>query len=259
MRYRVWHCAAQVVSDHSGYGMSHELSGRKALVTGATRGIGFAIAARLATEGAAVVGTGRGSTSSGPDGCDYVSVDLADRDAFGRFLMWATSQEFDILVNNAGINVVSPFGDIDDNDYDQVLEVNLRAPMALCRAVVPGMCVRSWGRVVNITSIFSVVSKAARGAYSSSKFGLVGMTAALSAEVARCGVLANCVAPGFIDTELTRQVLGKDGIADMVADVPAGRLGTPEEVAELAVWLAGPRNTFMSGQNVVIDGGFTRV
>lgn len=259
MRYRVWHHVAHVVSDHSGHGMSRELSGRKALVTGATRGIGYAIAARLAAEGAAVVGTGRRQPSTGPEGCEYVGVDLADRDAFGNFLIWAKRQEFDILVNNAGINVVSPFGDIDDNDYDQVLEVNLRAPMALCRAVVPGMCARSWGRIVNITSIFSVVSKAARGAYSSSKFGLVGMTAALSAEVAGCGVLANCVAPGFIDTELTRQVLGKDGIADMVADVPVGRLGTPEEVAELAVWLAGPRNTFMSGQNVVIDGGFTHV
>jgi 3-oxoacyl-[acyl-carrier protein] reductase len=85
------------------------------------------------------------------------------------------------------------------------------------------------------------------------------MTAALSAEIAARGVLANCVAPGFIDTELTRKVLGEAGIAEMVADVPVGRLGTPEEVAELAVWLAGPRNTFMSGQNVVIDGGFTRV
>jgi len=239
--------------------MSSELRGRRALVTGATRGIGYAIAARLIAEGAAVVGTGRTSSSTGPSGCEYTSIDLADRDALGSFLVWAATQEFDILVNNAGINVVSPFGDIDDGDYDHVLEVNLRAPMALCRAVVPGMCARSWGRVVNITSIFSVVSKAARGAYSSSKFGLVGMTAALSAEVAGYGVMANCVAPGFIDTELTRQVLGAAGIADMVADVPAGRLGTPEEVAELAVWLAGPRNTFMSGQNVVIDGGFTRV
>jgi 3-oxoacyl-[acyl-carrier protein] reductase len=188
-----------------------------------------------------------------------MGIDLADRAALSDFLDWATAQDFDILVNNAGINAVSSFAEIDDDDYDRVLEINLRAPMALCRAIVPGMCERSWGRVVNITSVFSVVSKAARGAYSSSKSGLVGLTAALSAEVAARGVLANCVAPGFIDTELTRRVLGEAGIAEMVADVPAGRLGTPEEVAELAVWLAGPRNTFMSGQNVVIDGGFTRI
>jgi NAD(P)-dependent dehydrogenase (short-subunit alcohol dehydrogenase family) len=236
-----------------------ELCGRRALVTGATRGIGSAIAARLVAEGAAVVATGRTASGQGPEGCEYVGVDVTDRAALSSFLGWATAQDFDILVNNAGINAISPFAEIDDDDYDRVLEVNLRAPMAICRAIVPGMCERSWGRVVNISSVFGVVSKASRASYSSSKFGLIGMTAALSAEVAAHRVLANCIAPGIIDTELTRRVLGEAGIAKIVAAVPAGRLGTPAEVAELAVWLAGPRNTFLSGQNVVIDGGFTQI
>jgi len=188
-----------------------------------------------------------------------MGVDLADRGALDDFLGWVAAQEFEILVNNAGINAVSPFVEIKDDDYDRLLEVNLRAPMALCRAVLPGMYKRSWGRVVNITSVFGIVSRAGRGSYSSSKFGLDGMTVALAAEVAAQGVLANCVAPGFIDTELTREVLGEVGIAELAGVVPAGRLGTPEEVAELVVWLAGPRNTFVSDQNVVIDGGFARV
>jgi 3-oxoacyl-[acyl-carrier protein] reductase len=238
---------------------SGELRGRRALVTGATRGIGSAIATRLVAEGAVVVATGRRASGHGPDGCEYKGVDLSDRTALNGFLAWVADQEFEIVVNNAGINAVSPFVEIEDNDYDRVLEVNLHAPMALCRAVLPGMFKQSWGRVVNITSVFGIVSRTGRGSYSSSKFGLDGMTAALAAEVAARGVLANCVAPGFIDTELTREVLGEAGIAELAAAVPAGRLGTPEEVAELVVWLAGPRNTFVSGQNVVIDGGFARV
>jgi NAD(P)-dependent dehydrogenase (short-subunit alcohol dehydrogenase family) len=251
--------ASAIESQSGGQPTTGELRGRRALVTGGTRGIGSAIATRLVAEGATVVATGRSPSGRAPDGCEYVDIDLADRTALGDFLGWVTGKEFEILINNAGINVVSAFAEIKDGDYDRLLEVNLRAPMALCRAVLPGMCKRSWGRVVNITSVFGVVSRAGRGSYSSSKFGLDGMTAALAAEVAAQGVLANCVAPGFIDTELTREVLGEVGIAKLAGTVPAGRLGTPEEVAELVVWLAGPRNTFMSGQNVVIDGGFTRI
>jgi NAD(P)-dependent dehydrogenase (short-subunit alcohol dehydrogenase family) len=236
-----------------------ELYDRTALVTGGTRGIGAAIADRLVAGGATVVATGRSAAGSGPDGSSYVGVDFTDRAALADFLIWVADQEFDILINNAGINVVAPFTAIKDDDYDRVQDVNLRAPMALCRAVLPGMRKQSWGRVVNITSVFGAVSRAGRASYSASKFGLDGMTAALAAEVAGQGILANCVAPGFIDTELTREVLGEAGIAELIAAVPAGRLGTPDEVAELVVWLAGPRNTFMSGQNVVIDGGFTRV
>jgi 3-oxoacyl-[acyl-carrier protein] reductase len=116
-----------------------------------------------------------------------------------------------------------------------------------------------WGRIVNIGSIFGVVSKEFRAPYSASKFALDGMTAALAAEVASEGILANCVSPGVIDTELTRQVLSEAGIAELVTRIPIRRLGKPEEVAALVAWLVGPENTYISGQNIVIDGGFTRV
>jgi 3-oxoacyl-[acyl-carrier protein] reductase len=116
-----------------------------------------------------------------------------------------------------------------------------------------------WGRIINISSIFGVVSKEFRAPYSMSKFGLDGMTAALAAEVAADGILANCVAPGFIDTELTRSVLGESGIAAITAGIPIGRLGQPEEIAALVAWLVSPENTYISGQNIVIDGGFSRV
>jgi len=110
-----------------------------------------------------------------------------------------------------------------------------------------------------VTSIFAVVSREGRGAYSASKFGLDGLTAALGAEAARDGVLVNSLAPGFVDTDLTRKILGAAGIKKLVARIPIGRLARPAEIAALALWLCGPENTYASGQTFIIDGGFTRV
>jgi NAD(P)-dependent dehydrogenase (short-subunit alcohol dehydrogenase family) len=112
---------------------------------------------------------------------------------------------------------------------------------------------------VNISSIFGVISKEFRAPYSASKFALDGMTAALAVEVAADGILANCVAPGFVATDLTREVLGDAGMRDVAASVPIRRLAEPAEIASLVAWLVGPENTYLTGQNLVIDGGFTRV
>ncbi len=235
------------------------LTGRKALVTGGTRGIGSAIARRLIADGAEVTVTGASPAGAGPLGCAFRRVDFANDGATEAFAAEAARADFDVLVNNAGINEVGPFAHIDPATFDHIQRVNVRAPFLLCRAVVPGMRRRGWGRIVNIASIFGIVSKEGRAAYSTSKFALDGLTAALAAEVAADGVLANCVSPGFIDTELTRRILGDSGIADIVSRVPMRRLGTADEVAALVAWLAGAENTYVSGQNVVIDGGFTRV
>lgn len=229
------------------------------MVTGATRGIGGAIAARLLRDGATVVATGTGPDGTPPDGCDYRAVDFGDGAATRAFAEEVSHLEIDILVNNAGVNKISPFADIDPEDFERLQRVNVTAPFYLCRAVVTGMRDRGWGRIVNISSIWGKISKEHRGPYSTSKFAIDGMTAALAAEVAKHGILANCVAPGFIETELTRQTLGEAGMAEMANRVPAQRLGRPEEVAALVAWLAGPENTYVSGQNIAIDGGFTRV
>jgi len=238
--------------------VSGPLTGRRALVTGGTRGIGFAIAYRLREDGANILVTGKHAAAEGLDGLEYRGVDLADSAALEAFAEEAREWAPDVLVNNAGINKISPFAEIAPDDFDRIQAVNVRAPLLLCRAVVPGMRERGWGRIVNIASIWSVVSRPGRGSYSASKFALDGLTAALAAEVAADGVLANCVSPGFVDTELTRSVLGEEGIAGLVAEVPAGRLAQPEEIAALVAWLAGPENTFVSAQNIVIDGGFSR-
>ncbi len=230
---------------------------RRALVTGGTRGIGAATAIVLRDRDVDVVVTGTAADGVAPDGCTYRSVDFSDAAGAEAFAAAVAAEPFDILINNAGVNKVGRVESYDRVDLDRILDVNLVAPFLLCRAVVPGMRARRWGRIVNVTSIFGVVSKAGRSAYSASKFGLFGMTRALALEVAEDNVLVNCVAPGFVDTELTRRVLGADGIAEMVRQVPMGRLASPEEIAQTVAFLCGEANTFMTGQTLVVDGGFT--
>ena len=234
------------------------LSGRTAVVTGGTRGIGRAVAMRLIRDGASVMVTGTMPEGRAPGGCDYAAVDFLDIKATEIFAARVGEIGPDILVNNAGINVVSGFADIEDADFERMHHVNLRAPMMLCRASLSTMRSRQWGRIVNISSIWGKVARSGRAPYAATKFGLDGMTAALAAEVAAEGILANCVAPGFIDTDLTRRNLGEEGIKKVVSEIPARRLGTPVEVAAFIAWLVGPENTYISGQNIAIDGGFTR-
>lgn len=234
------------------------LAGRTAVVTGATRGIGRAIAQRLVAHGARVIGTGRGTEGAGLEGVEHRVLDLADEPATRAFADALRAEAPDILVNNAGINRLGPFEAIDDATFLALQRINLVAPMALCRAVLPAMRARRWGRIVNVASIWSLRSISGRAAYSASKFGLDGATAALAAEVAVDGVLANCVSPGFVDTELLRSVNTPEQIETLAAGVPMRRLARPEEIAALVAWLTGPENTYLSGQNIAIDGGYTR-
>ena len=231
----------------------------RAVVTGATRGIGFAIAKRLIKDGIEVIATGTKRDSKYPDGAIYHSVDFLNDKSVNSFIAFLKEQKIDILINNAGINKIGEFALIDIEDFDQILRVNLRTPFQLCQAVIPNMQQNNWGRIVNLTSIFGNITKEYRAPYSSSKFGLDGMTAALAAEVSEFGILANSVGPGFIDTDLTRGVLGEEGIAKIQKSIPMKRLGRVNEIASLVSWLVSEENTYISGQNIMIDGGFSRV
>jgi len=230
-----------------------------AVVTGATRGIGYAIAERLLSDGYEVIVTGTRSNSRGPEGSLYQQVDFLDDQSTLDFLNFLKIQQVDILVNNAGINKIGKFASIDIDDFDKILHVNLRAPFQLIQSVLPYMQKMKWGRIVNLTSIFGNITKEYRASYSSSKFGLDGMTAALAAEVSQFGILANSVGPGIIDTELTRNILGEDGISELKNRIPMKRLGNVTEIASLVSWLVSKENTYISGQNLMIDGGFSRV
>jgi len=235
------------------------LKGRLAVVTGGTRGIGRAIAERLLADGAAVVATGRHAVGEVPKGARYEGVDCEVPEQVEAFSRKLAELKPDILINNAGFNQNFPFAEIDPALFSRIQQVNVTAPFRFSQTVLAGMRERKWGRIVGISSIFGLISKEHRASYSASKFALDGMMTALAAEVAVDGILVNCVAPGFTETDMTRAALGERGIAELVARVPIRRMAQPEEIAAFTAWLAGPENTYISGQIIAIDGGFTRV
>jgi 3-oxoacyl-[acyl-carrier protein] reductase len=227
------------------------------LITGASRGIGAAIAKKYFDSGYMVFGT---STSGKV--CDHTNhtfmVDFADPASLEKFVDRIKLLAIDVLVNNAGINKPAPFLDISAENFNQTYQVNLFAPFRVCQAVLPGMVKQQYGRIINISSIWGKVSRPNVAAYSASKFGIDGMTLSLANEHAKDNVLANCVSPGFIDTEMTRKNLSPDRMAQFNALTPVGRLGTAQEIADLVYFLGSDQNTFISGQNIACDGGFTR-
>jgi len=232
------------------------------LVTGASRGIGRAIAGRFLAEGARVIGT---ATRTLPPeealpGVEFVAVDLSEPKQTQEFTEYLKGlPRLDACINNAGINRIKPLGDVTPADYQAVLSVDLEAPYAICQAAASVMQKQGGGRIVNIASIWSVVTKAQRSLYSAAKTGLVGLTRALAAELGSSGILVNAVSPGFVLTDLTRQSLSVAEMEKLSAQIPCRRMAEPAEIAELVAFLAGPRNTYLTGQNIVIDGGFTIV
>lgn len=235
-------------------------TGKKVFVTGASRGIGRAIAQAFRAEDAWVIGTRTGRNVEAADVCqEWLAADFADIEQIKACADSLRRAEPDVLVNNAGINKIAPFVEVVAEDFLLIQQVNVLAPFLLCQAAIPAMKRKKWGRIVNVSSIWGKISMEHRASYSASKFALDGMTVALAAEHSADGILANSIAPGFFDTTLTRRILGETGIQSLVSKVPIRRLGQVEEIARLVLWLASEENTFVAGQNIAIDGGFTRV
>ncbi|GAB5560427.1 MAG: 3-oxoacyl-[acyl-carrier-protein] reductase [Synoicihabitans sp.] len=239
---------------------------RKVLVTGATRGIGRAIAVRLLKDGYTVYGTGtqnsaeRCSDRLDLAGVSWIDVDFSSRDSVRKFLqILGEIGPFDALVNNAGVNRIKPFEEVEEDDYDFVHDINLRSPYLICRDVIKGMVAQGGGRVVNVASIWSVVTKSHRSLYSSSKTGLIGLTRALAAEAGAQGVLVNLVSPGFVLTDMTRKSLSPAQMAELTEQVPLKKMAAPKDIAEVVRFLLSPENRYLTGQNIVVDGGFSIV
>lgn len=236
------------------------MQGRTVLVTGASRGIGAEIARAFAARGARVIGTRTTLAQADEPHCaEWLVADFSDAQQVKYCAEQVRALAPDVLVNNAGINKIGPFASIDPEDFLRIQQVNVFAPFLLSQATLPGMQARGWGRIVNISSIWGKIGKEYRASYAASKFALDGMTLAIAAEHSQDGILANCVAPGFTDTELTRRVLGEDGIRQLSAMVPLRRMALPQEIASFVAWLGSDENTYITGQNIAIDGGFTRV
>jgi 3-oxoacyl-[acyl-carrier protein] reductase len=242
-----------------------DLTGKTALVTGATGGIGGAVARALHAQGAkvAISGTRRGvldQLAGELDGSLVLPCDLADRDAVEALVPKAEEQmgQLDILVANAGITRDNLFVQLRDEDWEQVLNVNLTSTFRLARAAVKGMMRRRFGRVIGITSVVGVTGNAGQSNYAATKAGMIGMFKSIGKEYARRNVTANCVAPGFIATAMTDKLNEKQREA-ILAMVPAARLGSGADVAAAVVYLASDEAAYVTGQTIHVNGGMAMI
>jgi len=227
--------------------MIFDFTGKTVLVTGATRGIGKCISDDFKSLGADII--------SFPSSV----YDLTNEKDLKALVEYIEGLQIDICINNAGINKIDYIEDVLEEDYDKIMHINAKAPFMISKAVSKTMKKKGYGRIVNIASIFGHCTKEKRSCYTASKFALVGMTKTLAVEMAPYGVIVNSVSPGFTATELTKRVLGTEGIAKMCEQVPMKRMATPNEISKVVLFLSSDYNTYLTGQNVIVDGGFVNV
>jgi 3-oxoacyl-[acyl-carrier protein] reductase len=242
-----------------------DLKGQVALVTGASRGIGQAVALALGRAGATVVGTSTSEGGAQGVGAALSAAGIAGRgavldvgDAVGiDALVAAVEQEFgavSILVNNAGITRDNLLLRMKDAEWDAVLDTDLKSVFRLCRAVLRGMMKARAGRIISITSVVGASGNPGQANYAAAKAGVAGLTRALAREIGSRGITVNCVAPGFIDTDMTRALPDAQRTA-LVGQIPLGRLGTVEDVAAAVVFLASPAAAYVTGTTLHVNGG----
>jgi 3-oxoacyl-[acyl-carrier protein] reductase len=244
-----------------------KLSDRVVLVTGASGGIGGAIAKALHGQGARVVLSGTRAEALEKvraelgEGAFIATANLADAasvEALPKAAEEAAGGPLDILVNNAGITKDNLFMRMKDEEWEQVLQVNLTAAFRLSRGVLRGMMKKRWGRIIQITSVVGATGNPGQGNYAAAKAGLVGMTKSLAAEVASRNITVNAVAPGFIRTAMT-DVLTDQQKELIAGRIPAGRMGSPEEIAAAVVYLASEEAAYVTGQTLHVNGGMAMI
>jgi len=238
-----------------------DLTGKGALVTGATGGIGGEIAKALKAQGARVAISGTredrlNALAAEIGDVTALACNLKDRAAVAALAGQAESAvgTLDIVINNAGITRDNLFMRMRDEEWDEVIAVNLTATFVLCRAALRNMMRRRYGRIINIASISGVIGNPGQGNYAASKAGMVGMTKSLAREVASRGITANCIAPGFIQTPMT-DALNEKQVEAIAGAIPAGVFGKPEDIAAAVVYLASGEARYVTGETIHVNGG----
>ena len=242
------------------------LKEKKVLITGATGGIGSAMAKRMAKQGADLVlsGTKKDSletlSNEIGDNCYSFAADLAKKEEIKNLVIWAIEKmgSIDILVNNAGITRDNLSIRMSDEDWDDVINVNLTASFLLSRDCLKFMLKKRWGRIINITSVVGVMGNAGQSNYAASKAGMIGMTKSIASEVSSRGITVNCISPGYVVTAMTDKIsdVAKEKI---LQNTPVGRFGKAEEIADWAIYLASNDADYITGQNININGGLVMV
>lgn len=218
---------------------------KKALVTGGSKGIGKATVKMLQEQGYDVMAP------------SHAELDLSSIASVASFAEKYRDEVFDVIINNAGINDIHDIESVTDDEIERTMQINLISPLKLLRAFVPAMKANKYGRIINIGSIWGIVSKRGRVVYSASKHGIHGITKTLAVELAEYNILVNTICPGFTLTELTYKNNTLEQIATISKDIPMGRMAEPYEIADAICYLASERNSYLTGQLIAVDGGFT--
>lgn len=217
---------------------------RTVLITGASRGIGAAVKERLSNEETTLLTPSRNE------------LNLLSNDSIDSYLASLVSP-VDVLVNNAGVNYLASIEEVTVRSLGDMVQVNLTAPLRLIQSVARHMKKNRYGRIVNVSSIFGIVSKERRLMYSATKAGLIGMTKTLALELGPFDILVNCIAPGYVLTELTKQNNSEQEIEKISSMIPLRRMAQPAEIAEVIAFLCSDKNSYITGQTIIVDGGFT--
>lgn len=248
--------------------MQIDFRGKTAIITGATQGIGENISRHLYACGARLLCTGTNKEKIGllnkklnkNRRMRYFYLDFLNEDSISQFISEIKKYgKIDVCINNAGINRINYIYETPAKDWDEILKVNLRGPFLLCKEAGNIMKRQGYGRIVNIASLFGVITRAKRAAYTATKAGLIGLTKTVAVDLAPYNVLVNSVSPGFILTGLTRRILTKREIESLKSSIPIGRFGTPDDVTSIVLFLSSNLNTYITGQNIIVDGGYVNI
>tara|TARA_B100001175_G_C19499314_1_gene637142 strand:+ start:263 stop:1012 length:750 start_codon:yes stop_codon:yes gene_type:complete len=244
-----------------------DLSKKVTLITGGTRGIGQAISKVFLDAGAKVILTGQNLSqikklnqeNTNPR-IKWVFADFSTTNGITQFLdKLKETSDIDICINNAGINIIKPFLDYSDEEYDRLISINMNAPFKIIQHLIPSMTRNKFGRIINIASIWGKIAKSNRSLYTTSKAGLNGLTKSIAVEYAKNNILINTISPGFTKTKLTEESLSKNELNQISNQIPLLRFAETQEIAYIVLFFSSELNTYVTGQDIIIDGAFSIV